>query len=111
MPFLVQNVGLERLLTGGKMMAGTPEGMASEEGLVSMPAARALVRIGPDSSAALIDAYWKSMSARDRMVALSVIGRIGATGAREFLGHVMQEADWERSRAADALKRLDARAK
>lgn len=71
-----------------------------------MPAIRALVKIGPESSSALIDTWWHSLSAHCRYLALSTIGIIGAPGTDWFLQQAASFTEWSRSLAIDGLKYL-----
>jgi hypothetical protein len=62
----------------------------------AFPAARALIRIGPEASRAVIRACDAPMKHRDRLMAIFVVGRIrGVPEAKDFLDQARSEATWE----------------
>lgn len=69
-PFLIRNIGLNRYHSVNVWLK-TPEAVEK-----TLPAAAALIQIGPDAAKALIHAYWEPMPAEDRPAAIFVIARV-----------------------------------
>ncbi|MEZ5403818.1 MAG: hypothetical protein R2729_29330 [Bryobacteraceae bacterium] len=99
-PFLVENIGIQRrnrpnlwLKTIDVLMEG-------------LPAAGALVRIGPEASKAIVDRY-PTLPADERLVALFAVANIGDPRARSFLAAELGRATLERRWAQEGLRRLD----
>jgi HEAT repeat protein len=97
-PFLIQNISLTRYLESDMWMKSP--GVIEDR----LPAAAALIRIGPEGAKALIHAFWQPMSAQDRRAAIFTISQIGGPDARSFLNQVLQETDFERYLAERGLK-------
>jgi HEAT repeat protein len=101
-PFLIQNISLQRWLPSPNIWMKTPK--VIEERL---PAAAALIRIGPEASKALI-AGWEGFGTEDRSAAVFVVSRIkGVPEARGFLSSVLGQATMERHLAEEGIKALD----
>ena len=97
--FLVDNIGLRRHMLLEPWMK-TPEIMEER-----LPAAAALIRIGPKSLTPLMDRYFR-MEPEPRRICLFVIGRIHDPTTRTFLESIITVANAELSWAQKALATL-----
>jgi len=103
-PFLIENIGLQRWLASPNIWLKTAQ--VVEERL---PAAAALIQIGPEASTAIIHKSWARVAPEDRLAAIFVVSRIGnVPEAGAFLSSVLGEANLERHWAEEGLKALDA---
>jgi HEAT repeat protein len=68
-----------------------------------LPAATALIRIGPEAEKALIRALWGTISSLDRPKAIFAVARIGGPEARSFLYQVITENTFENTLANRGL--------
>lgn len=102
-PFLIRNISLRRTCSLDLApWLKTPQ--VIEE---SLPAASALIRIGPDASRALIRASEQPMLAGDRLAAIFVVSRIkGVPEAGGFLSSALGEANQESLRAREGIELL-----
>lgn len=89
-PFLIQNISLGRWVRPNIWMK-TPEVV-----LGHLPAAAALIKIGPDASNALINTNWLSLPLEDHLAAILVVSRIGHPDAKYFLQASISQADFLR---------------
>ena len=102
-PFLIRNISEYR--SCGVSLA--PWLKAPEVIEWNLPAVGALVRIGPDSSKALMTAFPQMTGEEDRRAAIFVISRInGVPEARGFLESAMARASRERYWAEEGIKSL-----
>jgi hypothetical protein len=85
-PFLVRNIGLERYFVRQAFWTKADSVIVSR-----LPAAAALIAIGPDASKALIAAPWNKMSVGEHLAAIYTVSRIADPGARDFLMSVHAE--------------------
>jgi hypothetical protein len=85
-PFLIKNIALERVVPG-ETWTKAPEVVEFD-----LPAAGALIRIGPAASKAVMQACQSPMLPMDRLVAVFVVSRIkGVPEAKQFLAI----AEWQ----------------
>ena len=101
-PFLVNNISLQRWR---ELNTWLKTAQVIEQRL---PAAAALVRMGPDASKVVMSEY-HTFSAEDRLAAIFVVARIRDPAARAFLSAILGQANLERYWAEEGLKRLDER--
>jgi HEAT repeat protein len=107
-PFLIKQIGLNRWRDVNTWLKTAP---VIEERL---PAAAALIRIGPEASKVLIRVSWDGMRPEDRLAAIFVVSRIASTmkdgdEERAFLHSAVGQANMERYWAEDGLKVLNGR--
>lgn len=101
-PFLIKNISVRPILANGNTwMKAAPTIEAR------LPAVGALIKIGPDASKALIQAYSQLMTAEDRLAAIFAVSRIGDPAARDFLRIAVAMTSNERYWAEEGLKVLD----
>ena len=102
-PFLIQHISIQRWLAAPDVWMKTAEVVQER-----LPAAAALIKIGPDASRALIAANWDCMSPEDRLAALLVVSLAGPVpGARDFVLRALGEANMQRHWAEEGLKVLN----
>ena len=102
-PFLVNNIDLERYFVR------TPFWLKDDSVIQNrLPAAAALIAIGPDASRALVAADWSEMSPRAHIAAIYTISRIADPAARDFLASVHAE-DLEVEFVREGITAIDAK--
>ncbi|HYM05430.1 MAG TPA: hypothetical protein VEU11_02625 [Terriglobales bacterium] len=106
-PFLVGNIGLRRDHRVNVWLK-TPGAIEKE-----LPAAAALIRIGPEGAKAVIQAYWQPMLAEDRAAAIFVVTKTveaspnAVPEARGFLQSALAHLRIDRLLAEEGLEGLD----
>jgi hypothetical protein len=101
-PFLIKNISLSRYLTATNWLK-TASVLEDQ-----LPAVRALIKIGPHASRALMRANTEPMFAEDRLYSIFAISQIeGVPEARDFLSSASGLANVERYWASEALNRLE----
>ncbi len=101
-PFLVQNILMQRWMEANIWMK--TDKVLQER----LPAAGALVRIGPDATFAILERY-SEFGADERAAAIFTIAQIEDPRAREFLMEVTRQAALERYWSEQGLKRMGAK--
>lgn len=100
MPFLIKNISIQRWVATPNIWMKTAQ--VIEERL---PAAAALIRVGPGASRVLIRTYPDLAKADDRLAAIFVVSRIsGVPAAREFLLDAVGEANLARHWAEEGIR-------
>lgn len=100
-PILIQNISLERWARPNIW------NKSSEVIEANLPAAEALIKIGPDACKALIEIDWIPKTWEDNLAAIFVVSQIGDPAGRPFLVTAVARANLERYRAEQGLKTLD----
>jgi HEAT repeat protein len=104
-PFLIGHISLQAGFAAPNLWMKTPAAIESR-----LPAVKALIQIGPESSKVLMGAAWDRMSPEDRLAALFVVSRVGGgPEARAFVVRALGEANLQRYWAEEGLKLLDSR--
>jgi hypothetical protein len=102
-PFLIKNISLQRWLSTPNIWLKTAQVVQER-----LPAASALIQIGPEASKAIIHTSWVRMAPDDRLAAIFVVSRIkGVPEAPAFLSSVLGQANLERHWADEGLKALN----
>jgi hypothetical protein len=102
-PFLIKNITLD--------VTGLSDNIWMKEDSVvgeRLPAAAALVAIGPDASKALVATSWDRMRPDEHMAAVFVISRIADPAARGFLTSLRTTDAREARYVKEGLKAIDA---
>ncbi len=100
-PFLIQNIGVARWVRPNIW------GKTSDVIEGNLPAAAALIKIGPEACKALIDIDWMSKPWEDNLAAIFVVSQIGDPEGRPLLVTAIARANLERYQAEQGLKLLD----
>lgn len=101
-PFLMKNISIQRWPPSPNTWMKTPQVIEAR-----LPAAAALIQIGPEASKALIHT-WEQLVGDERLAAIFVVSRIrGVPEARDFLVSVSGAANMERFWAEEGIKLLD----
>jgi hypothetical protein len=97
-PFLIANLTLPRFSNDVNYWLKSAEAIEYR-----LPAAGALVRLGPDASSALIREFRK-LSCDDRLIAVFVLARTKDVDSRALLVSVLGQANLERYWAEEGLR-------
>ncbi len=103
-PFLIQNISLARTKEMNTWLKA-PDAIRDR-----LPAAAALISIGPRASRAVIHAAWGSMTSEDRLAAFFVVSQVpGVPEANDFLSSSLAELNEQRYWIEEGLKHTTVR--